>query len=321
MTRSLVRRATVTAAVLALTVAMFPVGSVAAAPSASWKVGDCFAKANVWDDIVDLNSKVDCAKPHQVQVFGGAALPASITSKYTFAQLHDENNKVALDALVAFSQKICAPADVAPRMWPGKGAALAKALKPPASTVTGGALPAVAGAGFGWVFPDEKSFAAGDKSMLCVLYMPTGEVGSVPDTMGQLKGDARLLATSRTLPTMRTCFTYDQAADQYATGSCALPHKDEMLAYFAGRLPVAYADMTDAQWAPLDKQCDAIVDALVGADRKDLRAFVDAAQNTAPGSLIYFQCYASKPTAADGITPNLPGGTLVGLGKKPLKTA
>ncbi len=306
-------------AVLALTAAVIPIGSATAAPRAGWKVGDCFAKADVWGDVVDLTSKVDCAKPHQVQVFGGAALPEAITSKYSFAQLHDENNKAALDALVAFSHKVCAPADIAPRMWPGKGAALAKALKPPASTVAGGALPAVAGAGFGWVFPDEKSFAAGDKSMLCVLYLPTGEVGSVPDTMGEMKGDARLLATSRALPTMRTCFTYDKAADQYATGSCALPHKDELLAYFAGRLPVAYADMTDAQWAPLDKQCDAIVDALVGADRKDLRAFVDAAQSDA-GSLIYFQCYASKPTAADGTTPNLPGGTLVGLGKKPLKS-
>lgn len=314
------RQLAVSVVALALTAAVLPMGSAVAAPGTGWKVGDCFAKADVWDDVVDLSSKVDCAKPHQVQVFGGTGLPASITSKFTFAQLHDESNKAALDALVAFSHQTCSPTRIAPNMWPGRGTAVAKALVPPASTVGGGVLPAVAGAGFGWVFPDEKSFAAGDKSMLCVLFVPTGKPGSVPDTMGQLKGDARLLGTSRVLPTMRVCYTYDYSTEKYATGSCSLPHKDELLAYFAGRLPVAYADMTDAQWAPFDSQCDAIADALVGANRKDLRGFVDLTQDPAPGSLVYLQCYVSRSKGADGKSPDLPGGTVVGLGKKPLKS-
>ena len=316
MTRSFVRRGTVTAAVLALTVAVLPVGSATAAPGSGWKVGECFAKADVDKDLVDLASAIACARPHAVQVLGGAALPQEF-AEYSYAQLRDQKDTKLRARLLKFSEQICSGTQIAPGIWPKQGAAVAKALSGLAATTGGGILPAVPeGINFGWVFPDAKSFAAGDKSMLCVLYpLP------VEGKTATLTGNAQLLGSSQALPKMRVCYTYDQATDQYALGSCALAHKDELLAYFAGRLPVAYDDMTDEQWAPLDKQCDAIVDALVGADRKDLRGYVDAAQTAAAGSLIYIQCYASKPKAADGTTPNLPGGTVVGLGKKPLKSA
>lgn len=313
--RSLARWAAGTA-VLALTVGFLPLTPSVAAP-AGWKPGDCFAKANVFDDVVELSSKVDCSRPHQVQVMGGAALPAGLAA-LPLADLHDDSNTAVLDALVAFSHRACSPAKIAPNMWPGKGAAVAKALRPAASVTGGGVLPGLrAGTNFGWVFPDAKSFAAGDRSLICVLYSPKGAIGTPQETMGTLRGDARLLATSRPLPTMRACLLYD-AEGLGQPSSCAKPHSDEVMAFFAARLPADYADMTDAQWAPLDDQCRGVVDALVGAARTDLRAYVDAPARPDAGTLVYLSCYVQRAKALDGSYPLLPAGTVVGLGKKPL---
>ncbi len=314
-TRHLGRWAAATA-VLALTLGALPLTPSTAAP-AGWTPGDCFAKANVFDDVVELNSKVDCARPHQVQVMGGAALPASLAA-LPLAELQDDSNTAVFDALVAFSNRVCSPTKTAPNMWPGKGAAMAKALRPPASVTGGGVLPALrAGVNFGWVFPDAESFAAGDKSLICVLYSPRGAIGTPQETMGMLRGDARLLATSRTLPTMRGCFLYDEAGLSQPS-SCAKPHDDEAMAFFAARLPADYADMTDTQWAPFDDQCRGVVEALVGAARTDLRAYVDASATQEAGTLVYLTCYAQRVKASDGSYPLFPAGTIVGLGKKPL---
>jgi hypothetical protein len=203
-------------------------------------------------------------------------------------------------------------------MWPGKGAAVAAALTAPASETGGGVLPGLRGVpNFGWVFPDAASFEAGDRSLICVLYQPKGQTTTSLGTMGLLRGDARLLAGTRTLPTMRWCWSY--TADGFLKNvSCAKPHNDELMASFATRMPADYADMTDAQWAPLDAQCKGIVEALVGAARPDLRAYVDAPSQPAEGTLVYLQCAVQRQKAADGSYPLLPGGTVVGLGKKPL---
>ncbi|MDQ5974148.1 MAG: Septum formation [Actinomycetota bacterium] len=316
MTTALFARWGAVTAALALTLTALPLTQSAAAPAA-WKPGDCFARASVFDDVVELGSKVNCARPHRVQIIGGAALPASLAA-LPLAELKDDANTAVLDQLVAFSHEVCSPAKTAPNIWPGKGAAVAAALRPAASVTGGGVLPGLRGTtNFGWLFPDAKSFEAGDRSLICVLYAPKGQVGSPQESMGTMRGDARLLATSRPLPTMRTCVLYD-AEGFGQPSSCAKPHGDELMAFFAARLPANYADMTDAQWAPYDDQCRGVVEALVGAARPDLRAYVDASARPDAGTLVYLSCYVQRQKAADGSYPLLPGGTVVGLGKKPL---
>ena len=308
-------------AALALTVAVLPVGSATAAPSTGWKVGDCFAKANVDKDLVELPSKVDCAKPHAVQVVGGAALPSRF-AKYSLAQMLDQKDIKLRAELVKFSEQICSGTKTASGIWPKQGAAVAKALTGLAATTGGGILPGLKESlNFGWVFPDAGAFNAGDRSMICVIYPLDPNTGKYVANAKGLKGDFRLLSTSRTLPTMRACFGFDANGENYAAVSCALPHGDELIANFVGKLPAAVADMTDEQWEPFDRQCYAILDALVGSKRSDLQVVANPGPETAVNALVYIPCFVGQVTAADGTRPNLPGGTVVGLGKKPLKTA
>ncbi len=278
-----------------------------------WRVGECFATADVSNDLVDLDSAIACAKPHAVQVIGGAALPPGLAAR-TYAQLRDRDDARLRAQLAAFSEETCSGQRTAAGIWPKQGAAIARVLTGLAATTGGGVLPALPESfNYGWAFPDEQSFAAGNRSMLCVIYpLPAA------DERATLTGNAQWLGSRRTLATMRVCAAFDAATESHAQVSCAEPHQDEQVAYFAGRLPVAYADMTDAQWHPFDMQCDAIVDALVGADRTDLRAYGDALPTSAANALVYIPCYVSRTRLADGTKPNLPPGTVVGLGTRPL---
>lgn len=317
----LVRLATISS-VIALAIAVVPVGSANAAPGDGWNIGDCFAKADVDNDIIELGSAVACAKPHAVQILGGASLPSSLT-RYTYKQLRDQGNTSIRASLTKFSEQTCSGERIAGGIWPAQGAAVAKALTGLARNAAGGVLPGLSGAGIanGWVFPDAAAFRAGDRSMICVMYKQKPPVDAPASASTVLTGDAQLLGTSRTLPKLRACFAYDPSDKTSSDVSCARAHTDELIAHFLAKLPVAVADMTDAQWAVLDKQCDAIVDALVGANRSDLRSAVNAEPGTKPKTPTFIPCYVSRPTSSDGTVPNLPAGTVVGLGKKALTAA
>ncbi|MDO8732571.1 MAG: septum formation family protein [Actinomycetota bacterium] len=308
-------------AVLALAVAVIPAGAALAAASPGWNVGSCFTTAEVQNDLVDLNSAVSCAKPHTVQVIGGAAL-SPVFAEYSLTQLRDQKDTGLRAALAEFGQKICSGTVTAAGIWPKQGAALAKVLTGFAATAAGGVLPGLKEhQNFGWVFPDTAAFNAGDRSMICVIYSPDQKKGAGVAAAKGLQGNAQLLGTTSTLPTMRSCSKLDGSGKNNIDISCSKPHVDELIAHFVGKLPADVSAMTDAQWVPYDAQCQAIMDVLVGAKRTDLRVRADPDGKAKANTLIYVPCFASRSKSADGKHPNLPGGTLVGLGNKPLKAA
>lgn len=308
-------------AVLVLAVAVIPTGSVLAAPSTAWKVGSCFATAEVENDLVDLSSDVPCANPHAVQVIGGTTL-APIFAQYSLAQLRDQKDTGLRAALAEFGHQICSGKVTAPGVWPKQGQAIAKVLTGLAATTGGGVLPGLKqNLNFGWVFPDAAAFNAGDRSMICVIYSPDPEKGAGVAAAKGLRGNAQLLGTTSTLPTMRSCSKLDASGKNNIDVPCSKPHIDELIAHFVGKLPVDVPNMTDAQWAPYDAQCKAIMDVLVGAKRTDLKVVANPPETAKANTLIYMPCFVSHLASADGKRPNLPGGTLVGLGNKPLKSA
>jgi hypothetical protein len=291
-------------------------GALVAPPAAQaaeprWKVGDCYSRADVAKDMVDLASKVDCAKSHVVQVIGGAVLPAAFSS-LTYAELVDQKATERRKALTAFAEKTCLPAKTAPGIWPKQGAQIAKALRPPASTTGGGVLPgqSLGELTSGWAFPAKSQFDAGDKSLMCVILA----AGTSTGPMLSFSGDVRQLGNRNAPLAIRSCANVDSSSNLVDV-PCSQPHDQEGLAGFVVRLPAKPADMTDAQWAPLDAQCKRIIEALVGAKRSDLMPYADAPANATPGALVYGYCSVQRTPGADGKAVKLPAGTVVGLGK------
>jgi hypothetical protein len=174
------------------------------------------------------------------------------------------------------------------------------------------------GINFGWVLPDAQAYAAGDHSLECVIYAPKTSAGSAAQRAGLLTGDARLLATHATLPALRHCQTWGGDAKGLLTVPCSKPHGEEVLTYFMAHLAVPVGDMTDAQWAPLDKVCQSLMDILIGAPRKDLTPLTDSGPGGKAGDLVYISCNARRPAGANGARAPLPAGTVVGLGSRPL---
>ncbi|MDO9486600.1 MAG: septum formation family protein [Actinomycetota bacterium] len=306
---------------IAVALACVPAASSFAAPAPGVKLAACYATADVENDMVLLSSEVACEAPHAVQVIGGAALPATF-SGFSLAQLLDQKNTNVRAALTELSEQICSGTVTAPVIWPKQGAAMASALTGLAATTGGGVLPGLKQSlNFGWAFPDEAAFNAGDRSMLCLINSSDPKTGKYVASMKGLQGNVQLIGTGSTLATMRACSVYKSATKSYAASSCAKPHADELIAHFVGVLPADVAKMTAAQWAPFDAQCQAIMDVLVGAKRTDLKVVANPATALKGGVEIYVPCFVSRVTSADGTRPNLPAGTVVGLGKKPLKAA
>ena len=256
-----------------------------------------------------------------MQVVGGAALPASFAG-FSLTQLRDQSNTSLRKALGDFGDQACNGRLTAPGIWPVQGAAIASALTGSAATTAGGVLPGYnKGMNFGWVFPDAAAFDAGDRSMVCVVYVaqPKSD-GSVAVPNG-MRGNLQDLGTKAVLPAMRDCSIYVAKTQKNVAVPCDKPHVDELVVHYAGRLPVDLDKMTDAQWVPFDAQCRALAEVLIGAKRKDLRIYADPAVGAKANASIYLPCFVSLPKAADGTHRKLPGGTVVGLGTQPLKAA
>lgn len=305
-------------AIVTMAAVALPAGSALGATAPAWKAGACFARAEIQNDFVDLTSAVPCEQPHTVQSVGGAALPAAL-AQYSLAQLRDTANVSVRTALGVLADEACSGKAIASGIWPKQGAAIARVLTGLAATAAGGVLPGLGdGMNFGWVLPDAAAFDGGDRSMVCVVYKadPKSD-GSVAAVRG-LTGDLQLLGSSDTVASLRHCTKYQAAAKRNLTVSCAKPHRDEVIAFFAGSLPVDVAKMTEAQWAPYDAQCRAITDVLVGAKRSDLTVVANPDAEAKAKTQIYVPCFVSRVAPAKGSQPNLPPGSVVGLGTRHL---
>ena len=309
------------AAVIAVALTLVPMGASRAATTPAWAPGACFTAAEIQNDLLVLSSAVPCDQPHTVQTVGGGPLPATFAG-FSLTQLKDQSNTTLRKALADLGDQICSGKVTAPNIWPKQGAAVANALTGLAASTGGGVLPGVGeGMNFGWVFPDAASFDAGDRSMVCVVFSADSKSGGTTATVDAMHGNLQDLGTNATLASMRECSVYNAKTKLNATVSCAKPHDGELIAHYVARLPADFGSMTDAQWVPFDAQCKALMDALVGAKRSDLKAIANPSAKAKANTTIYIPCYVSHARSAHGTQPKLPGGTVIGLGTKQLKAA
>jgi hypothetical protein len=296
--------ALVTVAGALATLAVVATGTAAGAkPTAhAWRVGDCYAEANVDFDEVTLTSKVPCTESHEVQILEGAALPANL-AKAGIATLTDGTSNEHAE-LRDFAGQTCRPADLVGSVYPKAARKLAAQMR--TSDVRGWVPPAPGN--MGWVLPEAASFDAGNKDLLCIFHVARDAVNTTP-------GDVRKLATRAALGGFRICFDFN--ADNAGTGaaSCANVHDVESLIWVelpAAGHPDKVADWTDEDYSTFDTTCGRLGEALVGASRPDLklRAFTGETPISERGTRL-FDCTA-YPTVD---TQRLPAGSIVGVGK------
>ncbi len=270
----------------------------------SWKVGDCFAKADLEADSVVLSSKVSCDKPHSVQILHGAPL-ASFGAPLATASIKTLQRQSGPEytALQAAAARTCTTANVLAGAYPQKGSALATALGS-AQSVSPGTL-----GQNGWVVPDPRSFNAGNRDLLCVYSTNPGDYGE--------RGDLRRLETTAVLPDTRLCANW--GASQRS--SCARPHDIETLLFF--ETPLAGRPQTLGAWGTTDystpeerQACAAAARVLMGAERPDVTTGVFpntfATRDGAPIVLLECQVYTADETL------RFPPGTLTGIGSGPI---
>lgn len=275
----------------------------AASKAPSWKVGDCFATADVDGDTVDLATKVPCTKPHAVQVLSGVAL-ASLPTKLVDID-RAKLLGTGLEGIILRGQadRTCGSEPLVPLTYPKTGDDLAAAI-------TAGQLvsvtPATPGR-YGWVVPDQKSYDAGARDLLCIFEPNPDEVST--------KGDVRKLESSQVLGDQRICNDFEAAS----AVPCGDPHDMEALLFFETPLGTRPADVTTWQKETVtpaeEAACAAIGKVLIGATRDDLitRVFpISVRTTTKDGALVFSSCVAY--TTDEKV--QLPGGTLMGVGKK-----
>jgi hypothetical protein len=277
----------------------------AAAAKPTWAVGDCFAKADVDKDEVDLSSKVPCSKKHAVQIVGGGPLPASLVTAGRPALL--TSGSPARAVLAAQTFVVCNAGNTVVNVYPKLGKKLQPLIL---SKNVVEFIPAVPGRG-GWVLPDAESFAAGVTDLLCI-FEPN------PAEKGAQTSDVRKLESRKTLEGTRICrdFRADQTGVDRAR--CDKAHDQESLIYVdqlvAGR-PARVQDWQDADWAPFDATCQEFAKVIIRATREELRvrADTDAAAPVNNGRRL-IDCVVHPVDEK----VKLPAGTLVGVGKKKL---
>lgn len=279
------------------------VGSVRAA--GTWKAGDCFKSGDPSTTGIDLSSKVACSKKHAFQVLSGTALPASLASA-SYATFASSTSSTARAGLAALGNLNCLSPNVAASVYPKHASVLAPLFLKYQVTVF---FPPGPGA-LAWSLPDEASFAAGVKDVLCVF-----EVDEF--FYGKVAGDVRQVGTSATLPNFRRCNNYDKAGD-IVWVSCAKAHEQETLILVTLSVtgqPAAVKDWTDASWDRYDAACAEFAKVLVGAERTEFKIISD----TDPGTpvLDFRRLFSCKTAARKGNF--FPSGSLVDLGTKKIK--
>lgn len=289
-------------------VAALSAGSVAGAATSStkWAVGDCYAKADVDRDEVDLSSKVPCTKRHTVQIVGGAPLPTTLASA-GLPTLLSATSPVR-STLAQLAALTCNAGNTISNVYRKLGSKLQPLML--SGNVTE-FVPASPGR-TGWVLPDAASFSAGTTDLLCIWEPDKAIKGA--DT-----GDIRQLETKSPLTPMRMCFDFKPDNSGADLAGCGKAHDKEMLILISQLVtgkPARIADWTDADWATFDEACAKFTTVLIGADRGDLliRADTDGTVSASQGRRM-FSCHAY--TEDDKL--QLPAGTLVGVGKAKIK--
>ncbi len=281
------------------------------AQAATPKAGDCYAKADDTRGVVDVSSKVDCAKPHAVQVMNTAKLPAALANQMRVPQVQGSDGALTRP-LADLYVKECTGQKTAAGIWPTKGKAVAAALA--AGTARFAPQTSAWLDANGWTYsimlPDQKSWDSGTRTAMCVMGLQDDKAKSL---LRPFQGNLRDLETSKALTEFRLC------ASDRDWAPCSKPHPYEVL--FEWDTPTFPAGdfrrWTDAQKAPLLAQCQAGIDVLVGAKRPELKAEMNVG-GVFP-SRAWGRDFAALGCAvkrADGKL--LPAGTVVGLGKKSL---
>lgn len=278
---------------LALTLLTVPPAQAATAP----KAGDCYAKADVDKDFLDTRSKVDCSQPHAVQVTYVGKLPGFLRNR---AKVAVGGPKSAFYArYVKAGYGICTGGKTASGIWPSKGKAVAAALGKNNLGFVPSSNPPL---GYGWVLPDQAAWDRGVRVLVCIAHQKPK-----PWT-----GNLQALETSNPLPDFRLCVDRE---GQFQ--SCGAPHSTEDLFYWEVTGFPKGEDISADQRAPYDARCQAAADVLIGAKRADLRAkasLIGRDNNTFIGKEVAgLSCYVERTDGAD-----LPAGTVVGLGNRPL---
>ena len=121
----------------------------------AWKVGDCYATADVDGDSVELTSKVDCTREHAVQIVAGRALPKDLAGAGLDPLL--ERSTPQRTELLTLVRDTCTPAATAKSLYPPKTAKRLAALFAKHDVAE---WMAPAAGMMGWVLPDADSFDA-----------------------------------------------------------------------------------------------------------------------------------------------------------------
>lgn len=292
--------------VLGLTLLTAPSAQAASSP----KAGDCYAKADLNRGVVDLSSKVDCTKPHAVQLLNVASLPQSLRSQPKVPQSRESNGSLTRP-MADLYVKECRARKTASGIWPSKGKAVAAALEADAATFR----PEMRvwmeadGSFYTAFLPDQKSWDGGSRNVLCgiVLSDDAATTGLRP-----FSGDMRSLESARPLSDIRVC------ANRYQV-PCSEAHQYEALFTWevAGFPSGDSRRWTDQQWAPYRAQCQSAIDVLVGAKRADLTNDVSLLGTSRSGAWGREQAQLVCSVKRTDGSP-LPPGTVVGLGNKPL---
>lgn len=290
-----------------LATAAAAVAPAAGADAPKWKIGDCYATADVDADTVELTSKVDCAQEHAVQVLAGAPLPKALATT-GLANLLDSDTSER-GRLLSFVRDTCTPAAMAKHVYPKSAKRLASLFE--RYDVDEWMAPAAGSTG--WVLPDADGFAAGATDLLCV-HIPNAAVH------GTTAGDLRRISTRDPLPSLRLCADF-RADGRGAVGvSCADDHEIESLIWLAldtTDAPPDVSSWTADDWKPYDTACRDFAVAVIGAKRTDIVVTADTRPDEAPlQGTRFFNCraYSQNETAA------FPGGViLTGAGSAPIR--
>ena len=301
------RAITTMIAASALAAAAVMVAPAAGAAEPEWKIGDCYATADVDADTVELTSKVACAQEHAVQVLAGAPLPRALATAELETLLDRDTSARA--RLLSFVRETCTPAAMAKQVYPKSAKRLASLFD--RYDVDEWMAPAAGSTG--WVLPDADAFAAGATDLLCV-HIPDAAVH------GTTAGDLRRISTRDALPRLRLCADF-RADGQGTEGvSCDDDHEIESLIWLSLDTTGAPADVRSwsaEDWKSYDEACRAFAVAVIGAKRSDVVVTADTRPDEAPErGTRFFNCraYSQNETAA------FPGGVIVtGAGSAPIR--
>lgn len=287
---------------LAMTLLTAPAAEAAAEP----KAAECYRDIATGGlpPFYDPDSGVACTLPHRGQVLSVGKLPASVVKK-----ANGDLSRLRGMFIVPgshFGHQVCDARSAAPGIWPKAGKAVAAAL----GKNSAGFMPATRdtadGSARAWMLPDEEQWAAGVRTVACMQFFPSLTWA----------GDLRQLETSSPLLDFRDC-----RDSEIRYTSCAGPHTAESLfAWAVTDFPKGDASkLSDSQWAAYDRRCQMAADALIGAKRKDLQARAETYSRESAGNgrnrtdVTWLLCTVRRSTDKD-----LPAGTVVGLGSRPL---